>query len=73
MDDKLVSARSRGKLSTSGVSPKKLARKLTFERIDSYQNINEQAFLLYGAFCSISNPALREAVVRLVIELERSD
>jgi len=71
--DELLWARLRDKQPSSGVSGEKLATKLPFERTASYQNMIEQGLRLHRAFRNISNSALREAVVTLVIELARSE
>ena len=71
--DELLWARLRDKRPSSGVSPEKLAGKLPFERTASYQNTIDQGLRLHRAFRDISNAAVREAVVTLVIELARSE
>jgi hypothetical protein len=71
--DELLWARLRDKRPSSGVLSEKLAEKPPVERPASYQNMIDQGLRLHKAFRNISNAALREAVVTLVIELARSE
>jgi hypothetical protein len=70
--DELLWARLRDKRLLSGVSPENPVGRPPFERTASYQNMIDQGLRLHKAFREISNAAVREAIVTLVIELAGS-
>jgi hypothetical protein len=71
--DEFVWARLRGARPLSGMSGEKPAGELRFERTGSYQNMVDEGLRLHRAFCSISNSAMREAIVTLVVELTKEE
>jgi hypothetical protein len=57
-----------------GFSEETLAGRLSpFEATARYRTMIDQGLRLHRAFRNISNPALREAVIKFVIELEKSE
>ena len=56
-----------------GFSEETLAGKLSpFEATAGYRTMIDQGLRLHRAFRNISNPALRETVIKFVVELEKS-
>jgi hypothetical protein len=68
--DEFVWARLRGARPSSGMSGEKPAGERTG---GGYQNMVDEGLRLHRAFCSISNAALREAIVTLVVELTKAE
>jgi hypothetical protein len=71
--DEFVQARLRGAPPTSGMSAKKPAGEPPFDRAGAYQNMVDEGLRLHKAFCSISDAALREAIVTLVVEMTKRE
>lgn len=71
--DELVWARLRDTRPSSGLPGGTPAGKLLFEGTANYQNMVDEGLRLHRAFGSISNPALREAIITLVTELTKSE
>ncbi len=68
--DEFLRARLHGRPAFSG---EKLAGKLPFERTAGYQTMIDQGLRLHRAFRNISNSAVREAIITLVVELGKSE
>lgn len=71
--DEFVRARSRGGRPSSGVPGEKPASEPPPEATSSYQNMVDQGLRLHRAFCGISNAALREAIITLVVEMAKGE
>jgi hypothetical protein len=71
--DEFFWGRWRNKRASSGVCGEKLAGKLPFEGTAGYLTMLDEWLRLHRAFCNVSNSALREAIVNLVAETERSE
>ena len=59
------------KRTSSRLSREELFERLPFEGAGARQTILDQGVRLSGAFMKISNGALREAIVNLVVEMEK--
>ncbi len=68
--DEFLRARLHGRPAFSG---EKLAGKLPVEATAGYRTMIDQGLRLHRAFRTISNAALREAIVTFVVELEKSE
>jgi hypothetical protein len=68
--DEFLRARLHSRPAFSGERP---AGKLPFERTAGYQTMIDQGLRLHRAFRNISNSAVREAIITLVVEFTKCE